>query len=227
MTTTNPSIWQFIIHADVIVKFVLFILVAASILSWTFILQRLSVYQEAKKSAKSFETRFWSGAHMKDLYQEIKTKKQDKNGMPAIFAAGYEEYTKLAQHENISPNAIMDGVQRAMRLTTTRSLEKLEQHLPFLATVGSTSPYIGLFGTVWGIMNSFMALSQVQQASIAMVAPGISEALIATAVGLAAAIPSVIAYNRFSSQLERIESQYDLFLESMVQLIHRDTHSEA
>ena len=225
MNTTDPSIWQFIVHADFIVKLVLCLLVIASILSWTFILQRFSAYRQARQLAADFEQRFWSGANMDDLYQEVQS--QHQPGMAAIFTAGYEEYKKLSQRSGISPDAVMDGVQRAMRLATTRSLENLEQHLSFLATVGSTSPYIGLFGTVWGIMNAFRSLSQVQQASIAMVAPGISEALIATAIGLFAAIPAVIAYNRFSHQLERIETQYEAFSESMSQLIHRDTHAEA
>ena len=222
--TTDTSIWHFILHADFIVKCVLILLAAASIFSWTTILQRFSLYGQAQREAKQFEKQFWSGTHMDELHRTISANNTNPTGLAAIFSAGYEEYQKLNQHTEISPEAVIEGTERAMRLASTQHIEQLEKNISFLATIGSTSPYIGLFGTVWGIMNAFRALGQVQQASIAMVAPGISEALIATAIGLFAAIPAVIAYNRFSNQLERIETQYESFQDELTRLLHRDAH---
>ena len=222
--TNDTSLWHFITQADLIVKCVLIILVAASVLSWTTILQRFSRFSQAQRDAKQFEKRFWSGTHMDELHRSLTQNQSTPEGLAAIFSAGYDEYQKLNQHPEIAPDAVIEGAERAMRLASTQYVEQLEKNLSFLATVGSTSPYIGLFGTVWGIMNAFRALGQVQQASIAMVAPGISEALIATAIGLFAAIPAVIAYNRFSNQLERIETQYDSFQDELTRLFHRDAH---
>ena len=187
-------------------------------------MQRFSLYGQARREAKQFEKQFWSGTHMDELHRTITSNNTNPQGLAAIFSAGYEEYQKLNQHAEISPEAVIEGAERAMRLASTQHIEQLEKNVSFLATIGSTSPYIGLFGTVWGIMNAFRALGQVQQASIAMVAPGISEALIATAIGLFAAIPAVIAYNRFSNQLERIETQYESFQDELTRLLHRNAH---
>lgn len=220
----NASLWYFISHADIAVQLVIITLILASILSWTLIFQRTSLYKKTQQQAKAFESTFWSGVNLDELYQQSSKHHKDLTGLGAIFYAGYSEYRRLDQYGNTHPDALLDGADRAMRLAIADEMDELEHHLPFLATVGSTSPYIGLFGTVWGIMTSFHALGQVQQASIAMVAPGISEALIATAIGLFAAIPAVMAYNKFSHQLERIDRQYMTFHEELLRLLHRQAH---
>ena len=175
------SIWGLIASASIVVQLVMLTLVAASVLSWIVIFQRMRVLKKAKKVRTDFEESFWSsGVDLGNLYRKLTLEGRRVEGMESIFAAGIKEFTRLRQSHNVEPDAIMDGVQRAMRVALYREEEKLDQHLPFLATVGSTSPYIGLFGTVWGIMNSFIGLAEVQQATLAAVAPGIAEALIAT-----------------------------------------------
>jgi biopolymer transport protein TolQ len=219
-----PSLWSFIANADIIVKCVMLILLFASIVSWAIIIQRGALLKRTRRDAKSFEQMFWSGIDLTQLYQQMQDKKDRLSGMANIFYAGFNEYSRLSQQTNPHPAAVMEGTQRAMRIAQNREAENLEQHLSFLATVGSTSPYIGLFGTVWGIMTSFRALGAVQQASIAMVAPGISEALIATAIGLFAAIPAVIAYNRLSNDLDRIGQDYEIFQEELSNILHRKAY---
>lgn len=220
-----PSLWSFILNADFIVKIVMLILLCASIASWAIIIQRGMLLKRTRLDIKSFEQTFWSGIDLTHLFNQMTEKKDRLSGMSTIFYAGFNEYTRLRQQSSTSPEAVMEGTQRAMRIAQTREAESLEQHLAFLATVGSTSPYVGLFGTVWGIMTSFRALGAVQQASIAMVAPGISEALIATAIGLFAAIPAVIAYNRLSNQLDRINQDYDIFADEFSNILHRKAYS--
>lgn len=218
------SIWGLIASASIVVQFVMLTLLVASIFSWIIIFQRIRVLKQAKKTRMEFEDQFWSGLDLSKLYRKLTQEGRKVEGIENIFTSGIKEFTRLRQNSNVDPDAVMDGVQRAMRVALYREEEKLEQHLPFLATVGSTSPYVGLFGTVWGIMHSFIGLSEVQQATLATVAPGIAEALIATAIGLAAAIPAVIAYNRFSSVSESLSSSYETFSDEFSSVLHRKVH---
>ena len=221
---SDPSILSFIFNASAVVKVVLFILISASVFSWMVIFQRVNLFKKTHNTLKQFETEFWSGTSLDELYIRFKNA-SESDGLPSIFIAGLKEYKRLRDHPNMTPEAIMDGTIRAMRISEIRELDRLENNLSFLATVGSTSPYVGLFGTVWGIMTSFQSLAlSNQQATIAMVAPGISEALIATAVGLFAAIPAVIAYNRFSAQFDKIQEQYEIFQEEFTNILHREVY---
>ncbi|GIU49765.1 hypothetical protein TUM4438_34090 [Shewanella sairae] len=214
------------LQASLLVKFVMLTLLVLSIASWAVILQRRKLLTAAKTDALKFEDKFWSGVDLNKLYQELSARQDSNKGLEALFVSGFKEYARLNKLNGRVPEAIMDGSYRAMRVSLSRELEKLETHLPLLATIGSTSPYIGLFGTVWGIMNSFIALGAVENATLAMVAPGIAEALIATAMGLFAAIPAVIAYNRFSTQVEKIEMSYANFMEEFSSILHRQAYSE-
>jgi biopolymer transport protein TolQ len=207
------------------VKAVMAILLAASIASWMIIFNKRQILSRAEKAANVFEERFWSGTDLTNLHDGITSSHRLTSGMERIFDAGFAEFTRMRQQSRMSPSAMVEGSQRAMRIALTRETEELENHLNFLATVGSTSPYVGLFGTVWGIMTSFHQLANVNQATIAMVAPGISEALIATAMGLFAAIPAVIAYNRYSNQVERLEVRYDNFKEEFSSILQRQAHA--
>jgi biopolymer transport protein TolQ len=180
---------------------------------------------KAEKEANSFEEKFWSGTDLTALHEGITGAHRVTNGMERIFDSGFAEFLRMRQQGRMGPNAMLEGAQRSMRIALTRETEDLEHHLNFLATVGSTSPYVGLFGTVWGIMTSFHQLANVNQATIAMVAPGISEALIATAMGLFAAIPAVIAFNRYSNQVERLEVRYDNFKEEFSSILQRQAHA--
>ena len=218
---SEPSLWSFVANAGLIVKIVMLLLLAASIWSWTIIFQRWFFLKEAHLAVKKFEDNFWSGNELHKFYQELNGRQDDLHGLELIFHAGFSEYTRLSKQQSANPDIIIDGAERAMRVVLAREIAGLEQHLSFLATVGSTSPYVGLFGTVWGIMTSFRALSGMQQATMAMVAPGISEALIATAMGLFAAIPAVISYNRYASEVERLTNIYDTFKEEFSNILHR------
>ena len=221
---TEPSLWSFVLNAGLVVKIVMIILFTASIASWAIIFQRTRLMKQTRREARRFEQLFWSGIDLTHLHDQLVEKKDQLSGMANIFYSGFTEYGRLRQQPGITPDAVMEGTQRAMRVAQTRETEELEKNLAFLATVGSTSPYIGLFGTVWGIMTSFRALGTVQQATIAMVAPGISEALIATAIGLFAAIPAVIAYNRFSNELSRLSQNYEIFQEELSTILHRKAY---
>lgn len=221
LPVSELPILELITNASLLVQLVMLILVLASLSSCVVMLRKRRTLRLSRKAADVFEERFWSGADLSKLYHGISRGDKARVGIERIFEAGYEEYLRLRQERRVSTDNILPGVQRAMRVALTRETERLEQHLNFLATVGSTSPYIGLFGTVWGIMSSFRALGTAQQATIASVAPGISEALIATAMGLLAAIPAVIAYNRFSDQVERLETRYDNFREEFTALLER------
>ncbi len=211
-------------EASLIVQLVMILLITISITSWAFIFQRNAALKRAQTEMVAFEDKFWSGADLNKLYQELSAR-QSIDGMGTIFCAGFKEFVRLRKSANAATQSIVDGTYRAMRVAMSREIDSLESRLPFLATAGSISPYIGLFGTVWGIMNSFIALGQVQQATLAMVAPGIAEALIATAIGLFAAIPAVIAYNRFSNQVEKIENSYGIFMEEFSAILHRQALS--
>jgi biopolymer transport protein TolQ len=220
------TLWSLISSASWVVKGVMLVLMAAVFASWVVIVQRQRVISAAKSSYVDFEDRFWSGMDLSQLYRDI-NKEQPAFGVENIFAAGFREFSRLRQQSSADPEAIMEGTQRAMRVATTRESELLEHHLDFLATVGSTSPYIGLFGTVWGIMNSFIGLASVQQASLATVAPGIAEALIATAIGLFAAIPAVIFYNRYTTQVDQLITSYETFSEEFANVLHRQVYKKA
>jgi biopolymer transport protein TolQ len=220
------TLWSLISNASLVVKFVMLILVAAVFASWVVILQRQRVLNAARSNYIDFEDRFWSGMDLSQLYREI-NQQEHVFGVESIFTAGFREFSRLRQQSNADPDAVMEGTQRAMRVATVRETELLDHHLPFLATVGSTSPYVGLFGTVWGIMNSFRGLANVHQATLATVAPGIAEALIATAIGLFAAIPAVIFYNSFTTKVDQIAINYETFTEEFTNILHRQVHKKS
>ncbi|TDJ19228.1 MAG: protein TolQ [Gammaproteobacteria bacterium] len=224
-TTTDLSYLHLILNASLLVQLVILSLVITSFVSWTMIFNKRVMLNRAKKEAEKFEGQFWSLEDLSPLYNRISNSRNPLTGMEKIFEAGFKEFARLRSQENILPDAIIEGAQRAMRIAMNKEIDVLETNLSFLATVGSTSPYVGLFGTVWGIMNSFRALGNVQQASIALVAPGIAEALIATAMGLFAAIPAVIAYNRYTNDVERLISRYDIFMDEFSSILHRHAHS--
>ena len=213
------------LQASVLVKLVMLTLLGLSIASWAVIIQRRKMLNSARLKSARFEDTFWSGVDLNRLYKELTARGESVAGLEAMFVAGFKEYSRLIKVNSKSPDAVMEGTSRAMRVSLSREMEKLENNLPMLATIGSTSPYIGLFGTVWGIMNSFIALGTVENATLAMVAPGIAEALIATAMGLFAAIPAVIAYNRYSNQVERLETRYDNFTEELSSILQRQAHA--
>jgi len=198
------------------------VLLGFSVACWAMIFQRRKVLNLAKQQLKTFEDKFWSGADLSKLYGEISVKNQI-HGIESLFVAGFKEFARLRKSHIDNPQTIVDGTHRAMRVALSREVDSLETHLPFMATVGSISPYIGLFGTVWGIMNSFIGLGSVQQATLSMVAPGIAEALIATAMGLFAAIPAVMAFNRFSHKVEKLENSYGNFMEEFASILQRQT----
>lgn len=218
------SLWSLIADAGFIVQLVMLTLFLASVVSWAMIVQRILYFRRASRQMEIFEDEFWSGVDLSQLYKR-QSDPALMSGSEAIFRAGFKEYSRLKQQSGADADAVMEGCSRAMRVAMSREEEKLDLHLPFLATVGSTSPYIGLFGTVWGIMNSFRSLANVQQATIATVAPGISEALVATAMGLVAAIPAVMAYNRFSARSDWFLKRYQNFSEEFSSILHRQAHA--
>lgn len=218
---SDLSILKLILDASLVVKLVLAILIAASIGSWAIILGRRAVLSRARRESEAFEAAFWSGGDLNALYRNVEARKDGGSGMEAIFKFGFREFQRLRQQPGIDPAALMEGARRSMRVAQLREIDRLEAHLATLATVGSTSPYVGLFGTVWGIMSAFHGLGNVQQATLQMVAPGISEALVATAIGLFAAIPAVVAYNRYSDQVNRIELRFDTFVEELSTILQR------
>ncbi|MBD1582462.1 protein TolQ [Pseudoalteromonas sp. S16_S37] len=210
-----------ILKASLLVQLVMLTLVGMSIASWAIIFQRKGIISKAVNEAKEFEKRFWSGIDLSKLYSEVTSKVAPATGLEALFTAGFKEFARHKKSNSPSAGMVIEGTHRSMRVALSREVEKLESGLSFLATVGSISPYIGLFGTVWGIMNAFIALGEVKQATLQMVAPGIAEALIATAMGLFAAIPAVIAYNRFAKNVEVAETQYVNFMEEFSNILHR------
>ena len=223
--TTDLSFLYLIANASLPVQLVMLSLVVASLISWTMIFNKHRLLKEAKLKADKFEEHFWSLEDLSPLYERLSGKRDPVTGMAKIFIDGFKEFGRLQKQDNRQPEAVIEGAQRIMRIAMNREIDAIEIHLSFLATVGSTSPYIGLFGTVWGIMNSFRALGNVQHASIALVAPGIAEALIATAMGLFAAIPAVIAYNRYSNDVERLINRYDIFMDEFSSILHRYAYS--
>jgi biopolymer transport protein TolQ len=215
------SILQLVLQAGPVVKFVLLLLLGASLVSWTIIFRKRRLLRAALVEAGRFEAAFWSGGDLGKLYRSIEARGSAVFGMEGIFEAGFGEFTRLRTQPGLTPLQTLEGVRRAMRVGQLREIDRLEESLATLATVGSTSPYVGLFGTVWGIMGAFQGLGNVQQATLAMVAPGIAEALIATAMGLFAAIPAVVAYNRYADKVNRLELRYDTFTEEFSTLLQR------
>ena len=222
--STDLSLVALVLNATLPVQLVMVILVLASLVSWTMIFRKHFVLGRASRAANTFEDQFWSGIDLVEVFNRIDVRRSGANGMERIFHAGFKEFARLRGQRTAEARDVLTGTERAMRIALGREVDYLEVGLSFLATVGSTSPYIGLFGTVWGIMNSFRALGNVQQATIAMVAPGIAEALIATAMGLFAAIPAVIAYNRFAHDVERLHNRYDAFVDEFSTILQRQAH---
>ncbi len=223
--STDLSFIHLILNASLVVQLVILALIITSLVSWTMIFNKHVILNRAKNEADKFEGQFWSLEDLTPLYNRISNNHYVATGMERIFEAGFKEFARLRKQEAIVPVAVLEGAQRSMRIALSKEVDFLETNLSFLATVGSTSPYVGLLGTVWGIMNSFRALGNVQQATISMVAPGIAEALVATAMGLFAAIPAVIAYNRYSNDVERLINRYDTFQEEFSSILHRHAHS--
>ena len=223
--STDLSIMHLIVNASLVVQFVMLVLLLASVVSWGLIFSFRSQMKTVNRGIKGFEDEFWSAEDLTQLYSKITQNKTSISGLEKIFESGFKEFVRLRKKDKLEPADILDGAQRSMKVAIGRELETFEEKLPTLATVGSVSPYIGLFGTVWGIMNAFQSLGNVHQATLAMVAPGISEALVATAMGLFAAIPAVIAYNRFSSELERILNKYEIFVEEFLAILRRQVNS--
>lgn len=218
----SMSILSLMAEASLTVQLVMLLLLLASLFSWSIIFSKFFSLRKERRSTTEFSKEFWSGGSMEDLFNEWGADTENASGMSDIFVAGYSEYQRLTERGYVNNNDLLDAVQRSMRVELAREIDHLESQIPFLATVGSTSPYVGLFGTVWGIMNSFRALGMsTQQATVASVAPGIAEALIATAMGLFAAIPAVIAYNRYSHQVERLIGEYEIFMEEFVSIVNR------
>lgn len=217
----NDSLFGLVANASLLVQAVMFLLLAASVASWTLIFWKSRQLRRAESRAAGFEQRFWSGIDLAELYRQL-VKQGEAEGLESVFLAGYREFIRLFK-QAAPPALIAENAERAMGVAIGRELEALDSQLPLLATVGSTSPYVGLFGTVWGIMNAFRALGHVQQATLALVAPGIAEALIATAMGLFAAIPAVIAYNRYITNVERLVNRYDNFLEEFSAILQRQS----
>ena len=223
--TADMSLWGLVMQASTLVKAVMLLLLVASVASWAVIFAKRRRIKRVVKDMNRFEDRFWSGGNVRDIYDDVHRHNDSLEGMPALFAAGYEELKRRREAGDTARAEIVPSVQRAMRVADSRECEKLESGLAFLATVGSISPYVGLFGTVWGIMSAFIGLGNVQQASLSMVAPGIAEALIATAMGLFAAIPAVVAYNFFSNRLDFIDNRFDTFMDEMAGIVERGVQS--
>ncbi len=222
MTVTQDlDIWTLIVNASVVVKAVLVILLAVSFMSWMFIFQKWFAIRRAVAQTVKFEREFWSGANLTELFQGAVNHRHSIGSLERLFEAGFREFAKLRGQKGADPSDMVDGARRAMRATFQREMDLLERHLSFLASTGSVSPYVGLFGTVWGIMHAFRSLANVQQATLAQVAPGIAEALVATAIGLFAAIPAVVAYNRYSHDVDRLANRFESFMEEFSNILHR------
>ncbi len=217
----DMSLFTLIAGASLPVQLVMVILLITSLFSWWYIFIKVATIKRAETESEDFENKFWSGGDLNKLYDSVTAGRRKSQGMASIFEAGFKEFVRHKQQGRMEVSDVMEGSRRAMRAAYNRELDDLDAHLPFLASVGSVSPYIGLFGTVWGIMNSFRGLSSVAQATLSQVAPGIAEALIATAIGLFAAIPAVIAYNRFASSVDRLSVRYESFMEEFTNILQR------
>ena len=214
------SIIRLVLEASIPVQLVLALLAYASVMSWAIIFNKRAVIRRARREADQFESSFWSGGDLAQLYRTVESKGRT-TGMASIFEMGFREFARMRQQGAVPTDQLLEGARRSMRVAQLKEIDRLEHSLSTLATVGSTSPYVGLFGTVWGIMSAFASLGNAQQATLASVAPGISEALITTAIGLFAAIPAVIAFNRFADQVGRLEVRYDAFMEEFSSILQR------
>lgn len=217
----DMSFFSLVSGASLPVQLVMIILLITSLFSWWYIFIKVFTIKNANKDADQFESAFWSGGDLNKLYEGMGAGRRKSQGMASIFEAGFKEFVRHKQQGRMEVSDVMEGTRRAMRAAYNRELDNLDAHLPFLASVGSVSPYIGLFGTVWGIMNAFRGLSNVAQATLSQVAPGIAEALVATAIGLFAAIPAVIAYNRFAAGVDRLSVRYESFMEEFTNILQR------
>ena len=215
------SIVSLIIDASLVVQLVMLGLLIASIASWTIIIEKSRMLKQSVAAADDFESSFWSGGDLASMYRDIASDSHNQMGMAGIFESGFRDFNRLHEQQGLTSDQVLEGARRAMRVSQVREVDRLDHNLAFLATVGSTSPYVGLFGTVWGIMNSFTSLANVQSATLALVAPGIAEALIATAMGLFAAIPAVIAFNRYADKVGRLEVRFDTFMEEFSAILQR------
>ena len=218
---TDLSIVDLVIHASLLVKLVMALLSVVSLMSWYWIFRKWFAIRDARSRTDDFERDFWSGGDLNALYESAKNDRHHAGALERIFAAGFREFSKLRGQKALDPAIVVDGARRAMRATCQREVDELDAHLAFLASVGSVSPYVGLFGTVWGIMHAFRGLANVSSATLAAVAPGIAEALVATAIGLFAAIPAVVAYNRFAHDVDRISVRFESFMEEFSNILQR------
>ena len=223
--SSDLSMLSLIWNASIIVQLVMLLLLVVSFMSWYFIFRKWFTIRTARAKTEQFERDFWSGSDLNAMYQSAVNHRHSTGSLEKIFEAGFREFAKLKPQKGADPAALVDGARRAMRATYQREMDNLESHLSFLASVGSVSPYVGLLGTVWGIMHSFRGLANVQQATLAAVAPGIAEALVATAIGLFAAIPAVVAYNRFAHDVDRIAVRFESFMEEFSNILQRSAHS--
>lgn len=220
----DMSVVSLITGASVLVQIVMLLLLLASLFSWYYIFLKIFTLKRATRLADDFEREFWSGSDLNELYQRAVNSRSSAGSLERIFEAGFREFAKHKKQSGMDISVLMDSTRRAMRATYQREMDRLESHLAFLASVGSVSPYVGLFGTVWGIMNAFRGLANVAQATLGHVAPGIAEALIATAMGLFAAIPAVVAYNRFAGDVNRLATRFDSFMEEFSNILQRQVH---
>ncbi|MBK1734706.1 protein TolQ [Halorhodospira abdelmalekii] len=225
--TADVSVTRLILDASLLVQAVMLILLLASVASWALIFYKRHTLKRAEQGAIRFEEEFWAGGNLAEIYRRVGQEGDGESsaGLERIFRAGFQEFSRMRKQSSAPPAAVVEAAHRAMRVSVSREIDGAESYLQFLATVGSVSPYIGLFGTVWGIMNSFRALAGQQQATLATVAPGIAEALIATALGLFAAIPAVIAYNHYANRAERLANRYETFVEEFTSILERHTHA--
>ena len=221
------SIIQLVLHASFVVQLVMLLLLLVSITSWAAIFRKLRSFKQTRALNDEFERDFWSGTSLNDLYASAVQNAKHAGPMERIFASGMREYQKLRERRIGDPSALLDGARRAMRASQQRELDEAESNLSFLASVASVSPYVGLFGTVWGIMHAFTGLASLQQVTLATVAPGIAEALVATAIGLFAAIPAVVAYNRFAHDIDRVANKLETFLEEFSNILQRNLGAQS
>jgi biopolymer transport protein TolQ len=215
------SILHLILDASAVVQVIMALLIGVSFMSWYYIFRKWFSIRKAHTQTEEFEREFWSGGDLEVLFEEATGSRRENGNMERIFESGFREFKKLRRQTNLEPKDIVDGARRAMRATYQREVDGLDSHLAFLASAGSVSPYVGLFGTVWGIMHAFRGLSNVGQATLSTVAPGIAEALVATAIGLFAAIPAVVAYNRFSHEVDRLSTRFESFMEEFSNILQR------
>jgi len=220
-STQDMSILSLVLHAGPVVQGIMLLLLIVSFMSWYYIFLKWMTIRAEKQKSAEFEASFWSGSSLNDLYQAALNDRHNAGALERVFESGLREFNKLRDQHILEPKDILDGSRRAMRATNQRELDRIESHLAFLASTGSVSPYVGLFGTVWGIMHAFRGLANVGQATLSSVAPGIAEALVATAIGLFAAIPAVVAYNRFSYDIDRLASRFESFMEEFSNILQR------